>query len=163
MSAEQTGRSSGWAGWLLGNRAGDASLRWGLLPVRVMVGLIFARAGAQKAFGWFEGRGFERTVEMLAGLGFPAAEAFAVMLILAELIGGILLLVGLAPRLGALVLVIVMVVALLTAHLGDPFAEIRMHWLLLTGSITLLITGAGLPALQWSRPPAPSVQQQDDE
>jgi putative oxidoreductase len=36
-------------------------MEFGLLLLRVAVGLLFVGHGTQKLFGWFEGQGLERT------------------------------------------------------------------------------------------------------
>lgn len=162
MAEESAGRDGFWR-WLFGNAAGDCSLRWGLLPIRLMIGVIFVVHGSQKAFGWFGGGGFSGTVEMIEGLGFPAPAVFAAMVMLGELVGGILLILGLLPRLGALAIAVVMVVALLTAHRADGFLKTHQQQVILAGCITMLITGVGRPALQKSRTPEPSAEQEDEE
>lgn len=163
MKAEEQAKGGGFWRWLLGNAAGDCSLRWGLLPIRLMIGVIFVVHGAQKAFGWFGGGGFSGTVEMIEGLGFPAPVVFAAMVMLGELVGGILLILGLLPRLGALAIAVVMVVALLTAHRADGFLKTHQQQVILAGCLTMLITGVGRPALQRSSTPEPSVEQEDEE
>jgi putative oxidoreductase len=162
MAEESAGRDGFWR-WLFGNAAGDCSLRYGLLPLRLMIGVIFVVHGAQKAFGWFGGGGFSGTVEMLGGMDFPAPGLFALLLVLGELVGGILLIVGLVPRLGAVAIAIVMVVALLTAHRADGFLKTHQQQVILAGCLTMLITGVGRPALQRSSTPEPSVEQEDEE
>jgi putative oxidoreductase len=155
VPAEPAGRTGGalW-GWLAGNRAGPGALRWGLVPIRLMVGVIFVVHGAQKAFGWFGGSGFDGTLGMFRDmLGFPAPGLFAVLLIIAELVGGILLIVGIVPRLAALAIGIVMIGALLTAHRGDPFVRTHTQQMILAACITMMIAGGGALSLLPSKPP----------
>ena len=80
-----------------------------LLVMRVTLGVIFIAHGWQKAFGGMQG--FEKTV---SGMGFPWWVAFVV--IAAEVGGGILVLVGLLTRLGALALCVDMYVAIAKVH-----------------------------------------------
>jgi putative oxidoreductase len=117
-----------------------------------MLGAIFI------AHGWQKLTGFSGTVGMIRdGLGFPLPELFAILLVAGELLGGILVLVGLAPRLGALAIAITMVVALLTVHAGEGFLATHVQQLALAGSVTILIGGAGLPALTPSRKKKPDA------
>ncbi len=139
--------------WVFGNAAGERALRWSLVPLRLMIGVIFIAHGAQKAFGWWDGSGYSGTVEMFSGMQFPAPGLFAVLLIVGELVGGLLLLVGLAPRLGAAAIAIIMVGALVTVHAQDGFFNTHVQQLILAGCITLIIGGGGEIGLQRSRPP----------
>lgn len=119
--------------------------KWGAaapLILRVVVGAIFAMHGWQKLQGGVAGvSGF------LGSLGFPMADAFAVILIAAELIGGILLILGLFTHWTAKVLAVVAVVALVTVHLGKGFfvneGGYEFILLILAATVSILITGAG--------------------
>lgn len=161
MSEKQTsgnGRNggAGWLSWSLGNRSSECACRWALMPVRLVLGVMFAYAGAQKAFGWFGGGGFEATVTMVReSVGLPAPVLFAVLLIIAELVGGVLLIVGVAPRLGALGFIIAMTVALCTVKAGKPYAETYLQQLILAASATIMIAGAGPLSVMRSRPKSP--------
>ena len=71
----------------------------GLLVIRLVVGLIFAVHGAQKAFGWWAGPGWAGWVAVMDRLLFRPAGLFAAVSMLAELLGGLLLAAGLlTPR-----------------------------------------------------------------
>ncbi len=152
MSEMAEARGEGWLCWLLGNRAGDSSVRWALVPLRLMIGVIFFVHGAQKAFGWFGGGGFKATAEMLGGLGFPATGLFAVLLVLAELVGGIMLIVGLAPRVAAIAIAVTMIVAMFTAHRGGGFLGTHLQQMIIAGCVTVLIAGSGALSLQRGSP-----------
>lgn len=67
---------------------------FGLLLLRVVLGLLIAGHGAQKLFGWFDGPGPERTAGMMGSLGFHPARSFALLGGLVELGGGALLALG---------------------------------------------------------------------
>ncbi len=79
-----------------------------LLVMRVALGVIFIAHGWQKVFSM---QGVEK---MVSGLGFPWWMAF--VLTAAELGGGILVLVGLLTRLGALAICVDMCVAIAKVH-----------------------------------------------
>ncbi len=146
------GGAVGEASWwrrLFANRCGELGCRVGLVPLRLMIGVIFLYHGLQKV-GIIAGGGFGGTVKMLAGLGFPGATFWACLLIAAEVGGGVLLIIGLLPRIGAAALAVNMIVALLTAHKGAPFADTHAQQMLLAGCITILIAGGGALSAQRS-------------
>jgi hypothetical protein len=45
----------------------------GLLIIRIVVGLLLMRHGAQKLFGWFGGSGFAGTMRSFSSMGFKPA------------------------------------------------------------------------------------------
>ena len=79
------------------------------LATRVTIGLGFFHTGLGK---WHN---FERTVEFFASVGIPFARANAAFIATLEVVGGLLLLVGLLTRLSAALLAGSMTVALFTA------------------------------------------------
>ncbi len=85
---------------------------------RTLIGLIFLVAGVRKVMG------FAGTVAYLTKLGFPAAEAVAVIAIIIEVGGSILLIVGWRTRWAAWLLALFVVVAAFAAHrfweISDP-------------------------------------------
>lgn len=94
------------------------------LVARVVLGAVILPHGAQKAFGWFGGHGFEGTMGFLTGqVGLPWVVAFLVVAI--ELVGALALIVGGLGRLAALGVIAVMTGAVATAHL--PFGFF-MNW-----------------------------------
>lgn len=92
---------------------------WSLVLVRLVLGGIFFLHGAQKVFGWFDGPGLERFVEWIGAYG--VSEHIAYLAAFAELIGGILLLVGRASRIGALMVLLVMLGAIFIVHWPHGF------------------------------------------
>lgn len=80
-----------------------------LLVMRVALGAIMIAHGAQKVFG-----GMQATEKIVSGIGFPWWTAFLVAA--AELGGGILVLLGLLTRLGALAICVEMGVAIAKVH-----------------------------------------------
>jgi putative oxidoreductase len=93
----------------------------GLLILRLVVGLTMATHGAQKLFGWFGGYGLSGTGGFLEKLGFFPGRRHALFAGLAELSGGLLLALGLATPLGAMLIVSVMFVAVATVHVKNGF------------------------------------------
>lgn len=98
-------------GWM--NRTRGLDLLAPLL-LRLFLGPVFIAAGLTKATG------FESTVAWFGneewGLGLPLPWLMAFLATAAELVGGILLLLGLATRYVAIPLMITMVVAATTVH-----------------------------------------------
>ncbi|MFO8007266.1 MAG: DoxX family protein [Candidatus Brocadiia bacterium] len=148
MSKDKTRRRM----WLLSNTAHSLTMRYALIPLRLMVGIIFLTHGLQKAFGWFGGPGFSGTTDMLANMGFAVPGLFAVLLILAEAVGGIMLILALAPRLAAAALIVVMAVALATAHKDESFFQTHVQQMVIAACVTMFFAGGGDLGLQRSRP-----------
>lgn len=129
---------------------GEYAHKWstvGPFLIRVVVGLVFAAHGWQKLAGGVPG-----TAAFLSSLGFPAPEVFAVLLIIAELGGGLLLILGLFTTLAAKLTTIVALVALLTVHLKNGFfmatGGYEFILVLLVASVSLILTGPGRWALE---------------
>ncbi|MBX3010742.1 MAG: DoxX family protein [Caldilineaceae bacterium] len=116
---------------------------WGLLILRLVVGLIFAVHGAQKFFMF----GLDGTAGFLGSLGIPLPQIAAIVLILIELVGGVALLLGLGTRYVAALLAVDMVVALLTVHLPNGFfvdgGGVEFVLLLLASALFFALNGAG--------------------
>lgn len=94
----------------------------GLLVIRVVVGLTFVGHGVQKLFGWFGGGGPAGTGQWLQSLGIKSAStAWAVAAGLFEFVGGILFAAGEWTALGAALIAVVMVDAMLTVHVKNGF------------------------------------------
>jgi putative oxidoreductase len=77
---------------------------------RILIGLIFLVSGVRKVMG------FAGTVAYLTKLGFPAPEVMAVIALVIEIGGAILLIVGWRTRWAAWLLVLFVVVAAFAAH-----------------------------------------------
>jgi len=101
-------------------RLTDALAPLGEPLVRVAAGLFLVPHGAQKLFGWFGGYGIEATGQFFAAkLGLPAS--FALLAGLIEVVGGILLALGLLTRVSAALVAGLMAVAVVHVHLGAGF------------------------------------------
>ena len=92
---------------------------WGLLFLRIGLGVIFFAHGAQKVFGWFDGPGLAGTVGMMGKMGIPAPLAYIASF--TELLGGLGVLLGVLTRLASLGLAINMLVAIFLVHLPNGF------------------------------------------
>lgn len=119
---------------------------WATVPLRVALGLIFMAHGAQKVFGAFGGRGFSAFISGVAPLGLWPSWFWLSAAALAELVGGVLVFLGLFTRIGAAAILVVMTVAILGVH-GSTFFVNQggMEFALanLAMAITLLYLGGG--------------------
>ncbi len=120
-------------------------LDWSPVPVRIVLGGIFVDAGFGK---W--NRGISGTGDWFAGLGIPFPQAQARLIATLELVGGVLLILGLFTHWVAIPLAVNMLVATYISKfkLGLPFqgGEIQgyeLNVLLLAGAVTLVLSGAG--------------------
>ena len=75
----------------------ETFLNFGLLWMRVLMGVGIARHGFGKVFGG----GMEGFAEGVAAMGFPVPLAFAWAAALSELLGGIIVVLGFGTRIGA--------------------------------------------------------------
>jgi putative oxidoreductase len=94
---------------------------FGLMLLRVTVGLTMSAHGAQKLFGWFNGPGIEGTARGMEALGFHPGKRHATIAGLTEFGGGLMLALGLVTPLGAALVASVMLVAALSAHVKQGF------------------------------------------
>ena len=119
-------------------------MSYGILLLRVVVGLAFVGHGTQKLFGWFGGYGPKGTGGFFASKGFRAGVLMAVMAGLAEAGGGALLALGfLTPFAGAL-LAIVMINAIASVTFKRGFmlgSELEIAYL--TVAVSLAAIGPG--------------------
>jgi putative oxidoreductase len=94
-----------------------------LLVIRVAVGVAGVLHGSQKLFGAFGGVGMKGFAKMLGeSLHMPVPEVSAWAAALGEFGGGLLVLLGFLPRIGALFFMLTMLVAWGTAHHFKYFA-----------------------------------------
>jgi putative oxidoreductase len=113
---------------------------FGLLVLRVFLGLIFAYHGYGKLFGGAPG--MDAFTGMVAGLGFPVAGLFAYIVALTEFFGGIALILGIGTKFVSPVLVITMLVAIFKVKGGiSPKSELDVA--LLGMAIAVGFTGPG--------------------
>lgn len=114
---------------------------WALLVLRIAIAIFFITHGYGKLFG--TAPGLEGFTGMLAGLGFPAAGAMALLVGVAEFFGGIALLLGVFTRFSAFWLALISLVAWITVKgFGLPAGDLDL--LSLGGTLALLFAGPGM-------------------
>lgn len=119
---------------------------WTTLPLRLALGIIFIAHGAQKVFGVWGGKGLSAFASGQAPMGLRPAWFWLGAAAVAELVGGILVLLGLLTRLGGLLIAIVMLVAMFGVHWGTFFLNdkgIEYTVALLGMALALVISGGG--------------------
>ena len=133
-----------------------------LLVLRLALGWIFIFHGAQKCFGVFGGFDLAKFAD---GLHLPALPpiAWAYLAAYGEFAGGIMVLLGLLGRFGALLIIIIMSVAISTFTGKMGFSGYEFNLALIAQATAILITGPGLISLDalifrrglWARGPQP--------
>jgi putative oxidoreductase len=119
----------------------------GLLLLRLVTGLTLAAHGAQKLFGWFGGLGVSSTAQFFEVLGFRPGRRHALMAGLVEIVGGLILALGLITPFAAATIVSVMLVGAVSVHVKNGFFAQNggYEYALLLGvaASTLAFTGPG--------------------
>ena len=118
-----------------------------ILVLRIGLGVIFIAHGSQKCFGAFGGPGIQGVSAMVKGLGFSPPLLWAWALACSEFIGGLFVLFGVFPRIGAAVIGIAMAVAIAKVHGPKGFflmqGGFEYPFLILMVCISIIISGAG--------------------
>ncbi len=120
---------------------------WGLLVIRVVIGVLFVAHGAQKLFGWFGGYGPKGTGGWMESVGIKPGVLMAVLAGLAELLGGALFAVGLFTPLAAILIAVTMLGAIAKVHgkngLWATANGYEYNVVLIAAAIGIALTGAG--------------------
>jgi putative oxidoreductase len=120
---------------------------FGVLVLRIVVGLVMAAHGSQKLFGWFGGHGLAGTGGFFESLGFRPGRFFAAAAGTTEFVGGTLVALGLLGPLGPAMIVAVMIVAMATVHWAHGlFAQsggIEVPLLYTTAAVGIALIGNG--------------------
>lgn len=106
---------------------------WGMLLIRVSAGLVFLTHGWAKLSNLGVAEGF------FGALGLPPGAGTLIAVI--EVVGGLMLILGIAPRLAGLVLGIEMLVALVLV--GLPMNNYELEMMLAASSFAIFLGGAG--------------------
>src|SRR2546430_13521539 len=122
-----------------------------LLILRIVVGLTLAAHGAQKVLGWFGGPRIEGFAKGLGSMGIKPARLWAWVAGLSELVGGLLIALGLLWPAGPAVAVGAMLVAIITVHWAKGFFNtkggIEFPLVMLGSCLAMALGGPGAYAL----------------
>jgi len=119
-------------------------MAYGLLLLRVFVGVAFFGHGTQKLFGWWGGYGPQGTGGFFASMGYRWGGPMAVLAGLAEAGGGTLLALGLLTPLACALIAIVMLNAIFAVTLKRAFmAGSELELAYLVTAISLAAIGPG--------------------
>ena len=119
-------------------------MEYGLLILRIVVGVIFVGHGSQKLFAWFGGGGPDGTAQFFASIGYRRPRLMAIVAGLAEFVGGLLLATGLLTPLASLLIATVMLNAIVTVVYPKGFlGGYEFEFTLLTVVVALAATGPG--------------------
>jgi putative oxidoreductase len=117
-------------------------ISFGPLPIRIIAGTAFIAHGLPKLAN------VAGTEALFASkMGLPAALALPVGLL--EVIGGIVLIVGVLTRIASIFFIIEMIGSTITAKIGKGFVGgYELDLLLLSIAVSLLLTGPGRPSVE---------------
>ncbi len=109
---------------------------YGLLPIRIMAGIVFIAHGIPKFYDVSGGYGFFQSINLPPELFIPVAVL--------EVIGGLAILFGILTRIASALLIIEMIGAILFAKLPKGFiGGYEFELLLISICTTLVILGPG--------------------
>src|SRR5207249_925571 len=120
----------------------EAEMSYGILLLRVAVGIAFFGHGTQKLFGWFGGYGPQGTGGFFASRGYRFPVLMAVTAGLGEAGGGTLLALGLVTPLAGALLATVMINAIVSVSFKRGFmlgSELELAYLV--AAVSLAATG----------------------
>jgi putative oxidoreductase len=119
-------------------------MSYGLLLLRLWVGLAFVGHGTQKLFAWWGGYGPQGTGGFFASKGYRAGVLMAVLAGLAETTGGALLALGFITPLAGLLIAIVMLNAIGAVTFKRAFllgSELEITYLVIAVSMAAIGPG----------------------
>jgi putative oxidoreductase len=117
---------------------------YGLLLLRVVVGVAFFGHGTQKLFGWWGGFGPQGTGGFFASQGYRWGVPMAVLAGLAEAGGGTLLALGLLTPFACAAIAVVMLNAIFAVTLKRAFmAGSELELVYLVTAVSLAASGPG--------------------
>ena len=128
----------------------STSATWIPLPLRLAMATIFVAHGAQKVLGSFNGPGFEKWISIPPPFSFmKPGWLWLGAAAVSELIGGILIFLGLLTRVGAFLIACTMITALVAKHWPSFFAPqgIEYPLSLVAMCLALLISGGGMASV----------------
>jgi putative oxidoreductase len=122
-------------------------LDWGILVLRLGLGIMFIAHGLQMAFGLFGGPGVKGFAGMLSGLGFVPAIFWSYVASYTVLLGGLFLIVGIQTRPAASLLLIFILTAGIKVHLSKGFflanGGFEYTFVIAAACLALILLGPG--------------------
>lgn len=119
-------------------RSTDRQRDVGLLLLRLWFGLVLALGHGLPKLGKLDG-----FIAGVAKMGLPLPSVMAYLAITAELLGGLMLAVGLLTRLAALPVIGTMLVAAFVTHASDPWMKKEFALAYAAAAVVLLVAGSG--------------------
>lgn len=124
-----------------------AAYDFGLLVLRVGVGIPFALHGFQKLLGWFGGGGIKGTSAWFSSLGFGNGKVATLVAGTGEIVGGVGLALGLLTPVSAAAVAGTMTTAAFVNNAASGFWSVSKGWelngYLIVVATALAITGPG--------------------
>jgi putative oxidoreductase len=123
---------------------------WGLTILRIALGVTFLMHGYQKWFVY----GISGVEKGFTDMGIPVPGISAIVVATVDLVGGLLLILGLFTRYSAILLAVIMIVAMTQVHLRAGFflpQGFEFTFNLLAALIAILLCGPGAVALDRRR------------
>ena len=126
---------------------------WSLFVTRVALGAVMLPHGLQKLLGWFGGYGFTATLNGFQQ-NFGTPKPVTTLVILAESVGALALILGLAGRFMAFSIALTMVGAIALVHakagffmnwaaVGGKYEGFEYHILAIAMAVAVMIRGSG--------------------
>jgi putative oxidoreductase len=114
----------------------NTAFSYGLLPIRIMAGIVFIAHGIPKFYGVSGGFGFFQSINLPPELFLPIA--------LLEVIGGLAILLGVVTRIASLLFILEMTGAIVFVKLSKGFVGgYEFELLLISICISLVLVGPG--------------------
>ena len=118
----------------------DGARVWAALPIRLFLGGFLLYMSQDNVFSAAR---MEEFVQFLAGNGFPLPQQAARLSVWAQFVCGGLIIIGLATRWAAAVMVVNFLVAIAGVHLSLPVRTWLEPCAMLAAALMLLLHGAG--------------------
>ena len=122
-----------------------------LLILRLVIGSAMTAHGAQKLFGWFGGAGLTGTGAWFETIGFRPGVVFALLAGATEVAGGVGFALGLFGPFASALILAVMMVAIMTVHVGHGFFAsnngVELPLLYITAAVVVAVAGSGVFSL----------------
>jgi putative oxidoreductase len=113
---------------------------YGIIFLRLVIGWRLIDGTQDNVFSWARMLEFRDFLEQ-HGVAYPIVAA--VVSVYAQFICGILYIIGAFIRPAAVLMVINFIAALLIAHVGQSFLQTFDAWMMLSGALFFLFSGAG--------------------